>query len=84
MERAYTYVKSALHALCEREYPRPDVVLQCLSHADLVVCLSVTGCRHVQSTPMLACLVGLGALVEASLLHVHNHPGWYSVLQQVL
>ena len=37
LERAYTCIKSALHALCEREYPHPDIVLQCLSHADLVV-----------------------------------------------
>ena len=44
----------------------------------------MTGRRHVQSTPMLACLVGLGALIEALLLHVHNHPGWHGVLQQVL
>ena len=53
-------------------------------HDDLVVFLSWNSRWHVQSTPMLASLVGLGALVEASLLHVHNHPGWHGVLQQVL
>ena len=81
LEQAYTYVKSALRALCEREYPHPDVVLWCLSRVDLVVYLSVTVRWHVQSTPILTCLVGLGALVETSLLHVHNHPGWHGVLQ---
>ena len=82
--QAYAHVESAPHELCQREYPRPDTVLWHLSHSDLMGYLSVTGHRHVQSTPMLMGIVGLGALVEASLLHVHNYSGWCGVLRQVM
>ena len=78
--QAYAHVESALHELYRGEYPRPDAILWHLSHSALIGYLSVTGRSHVQSTPMLMCLLGFGALVEVSLLHVHNHPGWYGVL----
>ena len=44
----------------------------------------MTGRGHLQSVHVLMCLVGLGALVEASLLYIHDHSSWHNVLRQVL
>ena len=66
------------------EYPRPDAVLWHLVKPALSEYLSLTSRNHLRPTHVLMCLVGLGALVKASLLYIHNHPGWYDVLRQVL
>ena len=66
------------------KHPRPDAILWHLVQPTLSEYLSLTGRDHLQSAHVMMCLVGLSALVEALLLYIHNHPGWYNVLWHVL